>query len=80
MVLEAQRRRDNNDTVHIYEEGDAHPLCSDYQPRRNRSEPVYTVKEEEVRKEEYLSVDGQIIGRICGRCRNSLTGKVGSNA
>lgn len=71
--LRAQKRSKNN-TVHIYELDSGTAFCADYigHPSINRSEPEFSVSEEEVLNNDYLQRDGEIIGKICGNCQKIL--------
>lgn len=73
MTLEAQGRSDpHNDTLHLYEDDARTPLCSNWQPRRPQIDPICQISDEEAHGTEYLNHDGEVVGKICGKCQNVM--------
>lgn len=80
MQFEAQKRGKNN-IVHVFDgqkkrqtflQGTVDmSVCGS--ARLNDKRDTYDVERDEVLGEEYLIVDGNIVGKFCGNCSTSLT-------
>lgn len=75
MTLQIQGRSSNNehnDTLHLYEDNSKTPLCSSWQPRRPHIDPITEVTAQEAYDNDYFQHDGEIRGKICGKCQNVM--------